>query len=144
MVSRAVGFRFFKCYTIIRFVFALAFWRFIPNCSTANIREDRTKRILKVKNDGAFLLNLDSFKHKTWFLGAVGIRFLFINPHEIRLCTSFPTPYSKLFYCKNSRRYDENNMKKAYFKGALKGHLGHWKNFWPHLWHPGTQWRVWN
>ena len=59
----------FKCFTIIRFIFALAFQCRIPNCSTAKTREDRMKRIRKVKNDGAaFLHDLDSFKHITRFL----------------------------------------------------------------------------
>ena len=89
------GCSIFKCYTIIRFVFALAFQRRILNCSAAKIREDRTKRRRKVENDGAaFLPNLDSFKHKTRFLGgykasdfylSILIRFFFALAFQSRI-----------------------------------------------------------
>ena len=36
---------------------------------------------------------------------------LISDDHQIRLSISFPTPYSKFFYCKNSRRYREKKQK---------------------------------
>ena len=44
--------------------------------------------------------------------GAARSRPFWLEPqpflyHQIRLSISFPTPYSKLFYCKNSRSYGE-------------------------------------
>ena len=93
---------------IIRFVCPLAFQCHIQNCSTAKTREDMAKRKRKVENDClAFLHFLDSFKHISRFLGLQAFDFLMFIYHQIRLSISFPTLYSKLFYCKNSRRYSE-------------------------------------
>ena len=94
---------------IIRFVCPLAFQCRIPNYSTAKTREDMAKRKRKVANNClAFLHFLDSFKHISRFLWLQAFDFLMFIYHQICLSISFPTPYSKLFYCKNSQRYSEN------------------------------------
>ena len=60
----------FRNFSVIRFVFPLAFQCRIPNYSTAKTCEDIAKRKRKVENDcSAFLHFLDSFKHIPRILG---------------------------------------------------------------------------
>ena len=106
--------------SVIRFVFPLAFQRPIQNYSTAKTGEDMAKTKRKVENDySAFLHFLDSFKHILGFLGCR--RSILINGHQIRLFISFPTRYSKLFYCKNWQRYIEKKTEslKRWQRGGM-------------------------
>ena len=112
-ISRYLGLQtsYFYFIYIIRFVFSTAFQRRNSNCSTAKTREDTAKRKRKGENFGlAFLQYLDLVKHisRNLRLQTSDFQLIFF----IRFVSiSFPMPYSKLFYCKNSRRSGENNAK---------------------------------
>ena len=53
---------------------------------------------------------------------------------------------SSLYICEANffRIFHKNGIVNAKVWGALKGHLGTWKYFWPHLWHLGTLLRARN